>query len=239
MSPIFRMKILIALVMPFLVGCSTWNQSPDWKESPKWMDSYRTCPDSGQAYYRGIPLASHNEHVQAELFTAINPANGMIYVVRSDTAGSKSAHAKAFLYHPEAAPPALPADYWPWLGLNSLSYPCWSERHMQETSQELRKAEIFSPDVYAAWELAPGSYVLDASLHIVQPFARTVITCAAGRTTFWAVAATSFLSSKATLHELNEADGKALVLHRLRSAGMQSGGPLSKGWVGQRECPME
>lgn len=202
------------------------------------MDSLRNCPASGQAYFRGIPLASHNEHVQAERFAPIDPSNCVLYVVRSDMAGSKSAHAKIFLYQLETAPPALPSDYWPWFGLNSLLDPRWSERHMKETPRELRKAEIFTPYVYAIWELAPGPYVLDASLSISQPFARAVITCVAGRATFWAVTAKG-ITDKASLNELDEREGKAHAYHRLRSAGMQSGGPLSEGWIERRECPAE
>jgi hypothetical protein len=243
MSPTTYVRITTLLTMIFLASCVTHVESPDWRHS------YRNCSVSGQAYFRGIPLASGNEHAQAELFEPVDPSNCMIYIVRSDRPGSKSAHAKVFLYHPGTEPPALPSDYWPWFGLNSLLHPRWSERHMQETSRELRKAEIYSqvkpiysdigePDVYAAWELAPGSYVLDASLSIVQPFARAVITCTAGRATFWAVTAKG-ITALARLNELDETEGKAHVRHRLRSAGMQSGGPRSEGWVGQRECPAE
>jgi hypothetical protein len=117
--------------------------------------------------------------------------------------------------------------------------PGWYNRLIKETPRELRKAEIFTPDVYAMWELAPGSYILDASLSFGQPYARAVVTCTAGRATFWAVRAKYWITALATLNEIEEADGKALVRHRLRSAGMQPGGPLSPGWVGDRECPTE
>ena len=227
------LRVATTLAMFVLTSCTTHLESSDWR------NSYRNCPVSGQAYFRGIPLASRSEHAQAERFEPIDPANCIIYVVRSDRTGSKSAHAKVFLYHPGKAPPPLPSDYWPLFGLNSLLSPQWSARHIQETPQELRKAEIFTPDVYAMWELAPGSYVLDASLDIGQPFARAVISCTAGSATFWAVAAESFFSGKATLNNINEAAGKARVPHRLRSAGMQPGGLLSPGWVGQRECPTD
>lgn len=226
-------RIATTVMMFLLVGCATHLESPGWRYS------YRNCPVSGQAYFRGIPLASRNEHAQAELFEPIDPANCIIYVVRLDKTGPKSAHAKVFLYHPETTPPPLPSDYWPLFGQNSLFGPCWSTRHTQETPQELRKAEIFTPDVYAMWELASGSYVLDASLNIVQPFARAVVTCTAGRATFWAVASKFNITDKATLNTLDEAEGKALVRHRLRSAGIQPGGPLSPSWVGQRECPRD
>jgi hypothetical protein len=215
--------------MSFLASCA----------SPDWRDSYSVCPDSGQAYFSGIPLASRDEHAQAESFTPLDPSNCMIYVVRSDRTGSKSAQAKVFLYQRGMGPPALPPDDGNWLDTDPLLDPQWSERHLKETPQELHKAEIFGPDVYAMWELAPGSYILDASLSMSHPFARAVIACTAGRPYFWAVSATSFLSSKAKLNELDESEGKALVLHRLRSAGVQPGGPNSKGWVGQEECSTE
>lgn len=224
-----QMKIALTLAALFLASCA----SPDWRAS------YRGCSGSGEAYFRGIPLASRSEHARAELFTPIEASNCLIYVVRSDRSGSKSAPAKLFLYDPKTEPPVLPPDYWPWFGSNALTHPVWSERHWQETSRELRRAEIFSLDVYAAWELAPGSYVLDASLDIFQPFARAVVACAAGRTHFWAVAGTAWFSSKAKLYELDETEGKALVRHRLRSAGIQPGGRLSKGWVGDRVCPAQ
>ena len=86
------------------------------------------------------------------------------------------------------------------------------------------------------WELAPGSYVLDASLDWLQPFARAVVTCTAGHATFWAVAAKFIITNKATLQELDEAAGKALVRYRLRSAGVQDIWP---GKVYERECPMD
>ena len=229
MSPIV-IRIAAMLMMAFLASCATHLESSDWRYA------YRNCPVSGQAYFRGIPLASGNEHVQAELFEPIDPANCIVYIVRSDKAGPKSAHAKVFLYHPENAPPPLPSDYWPLFGLNSLFSPCWSSRHTMETPHELRKAEIFTPDVYAMWELAPGSYILDASLNIAQPFARAFVTCTAGRATFWAVAAKYIITDKTTLNSLDEAEGKALVRQRLRSGGMQPGGPFSLGWIGRREC---
>lgn len=222
-----RIAVLSAAIV--ISGCATHLLPPDW------MGSYRNCPVSGQAYYRGIPLASGDEHAQAERFAPTDPSRCMLYVVRSDTPGSKSAHAKVFVYHPGAEPPALPADR-TWFGLDPLADPRWSERHVQETSRELRKAEIFGPDVYASWELPAGSYVLDASLEIYQPFARAVVSCAAGRAAFWEVTATSFLSARATLRELDAAEGRALVRDRLRSAGMQPGGPLSPGWIGRQEC---
>jgi hypothetical protein len=118
-------------------------------------------------------------------------------------------------------------------------HPRWSERHMNETPLEFRKAEIFTPYVYAMWELAPGSYVLDVSLSIGQPFARTLITCAAAHATFWDVTPKGVITDKSSLNVLDETEGRARVLHRLRSAGMQPGGPLSKGWVGDRKCPAE
>lgn len=225
-----RIIITLTLTILSLAGCAIQTNSPPWQ------DSYRNCPESAQAYFRGIPLASRAGHEQSELFKPVDPSNCMIYVVRSDRPGSKSAHAKVFLYQPENEPPALPADFWPGWGLNTLLHPRWSERHLKETPQEFRKAEIFSPDVYVGWELAPGSYVLDASLHIFQPFAREVVSCDAGRTTFWAVTATSFLSSRAALNEISESEGKALVQQRLCSVGIQAGGPLSRDWIGERSC---
>jgi hypothetical protein len=110
--------------------------------------------------------------------------------------------------------------------------------HPREASREVRKADIKSPDVYAARELAPGSYILDASIGFGQPFARAVVTCDAGHATFWGITA-KFIFDLARLNELGEADGKTLVRHRLCSAGMQPDGPRSPRWVGDRECPTE
>lgn len=233
MSTITCIKIMTTLATLFLASCASTVASDHW------LDSHRNCPLSGQAYTEGIPLASRSEHAQAELFAPLDPANCVIYVVRSDWAGRKSARAKVFVYEPGKEPPALPPDYWPLFGLNSLAHPRWSERHMNETPQELRKAEISARHVYATWELPPGSYVIDASLDMGQPFARAVITCSTGHNTFWNVTPKSMLSTEAKLNELDETEGKAQVLHRLRSAGMQPGGPLSKGWIADRICPAE
>ena len=151
--------------------------------------------------------------------------------------GSKSAHAKIFLYSPGMEPPIPPLNCWPLFGMNCLLSPQWAERHMQETPQELRKAEIFSQDVYAAWELSPGTYIIDASISMFQPFARAVVNCTSGRAVFWAVSRPHFFSDKATLSELDDVNGKALVRDRLRSAGMQIGGPGSPTWISSQGCP--
>jgi hypothetical protein len=202
-----------------------------------WLEPYRRCPSAGQAYYMGIPLASRSEHAQAESFKPANPANCLIYVVRTDRPGSKSAQAKVFLYRRGKQPPDLPRGYWPWFGMNGLLSPCWSARHLKETPQELRKAGLFADEVYVAWELPPGSYVLDASLDAFMPFARVVTNCSAGEVVFWSVTPKHMLSSEARLTRLGETEGRARVIHRLRSAGMQPGGPLSAGWISNRACP--
>jgi hypothetical protein len=223
------MRVITTLMLVVLSACASSN----------WTAAYRNCPLSSQAHYYGIPLASRDEHAQAELFRPLDPSNCVVYVVRSDRVGAKSAHAKVFLYRPGMEPPALPANCPSWFGMNCLLDPQWSARHRRETPQELRTAEIFSGDVYAAWEVPSGTYTLDASLSMDQPFARAVVACPSGRTVFWQVSATSFLSSKATLDELDEASGKALVRGRLRSAGMQSGSPLSPNRVAEHACPVE
>lgn len=233
MSPITYVKIMTTLTTLFLTSCATMVGSHDW------LDSYRNCPVSNQAYFRGIPLASHNEHAQAERFAPLDPVNCLVYIVRSDWAGSKSSHAKVFLYKLGNEPPDLPPDYWPWFGLNSLMHPRWSERHMNETPLEFHKAEIFTPYVYAMWEIAPGSYVLDVSLSIEKPFARAIITCAASQVIFFDVTQKFLITDKAILNVLDENEGRSRVIHRLRSAGMQPGGPLSQGRIADRKCQKE
>ena len=222
--------LFVLICLSVFTGCSFLGYTSNWKQS------YRNCPVSGQAYYYGIPLASKEDHQQAELFKPVDPSNCMIYVIRSDRTGSKSAPAKIFLYSQGSEPPVLPPVYWPWFGTNTLIDPQWSARHIEKTSRELHNAEIFSREVYAAWELSPGIYVLDASIDMLQPFARASVQCIAGRSSFWDVTPKDFLSARAKLREIGADDGKELVNGQLRSVGMQPGGPFTPGRISKRDC---
>lgn len=227
--------ISILLVAILSAGCATQADSIDWRHP------YRNCPESLQSYFRGIPIASSREHSLAEHFAPLDAANCAIYVFADWSSGPKSAHASIFLYRTGAEPPVLPPDYWPPFDLNTLAHPRWSDRFLLETSKEFpefRKAEIFARDVYAMWELPPGTYVLDASNFIFSPFARTIVSCTAGQTKYWAFTINPYLGGgRADLSELDEQEGMALARFRLRSAGKQPGGPSSPGWKGDRKCP--
>jgi len=217
--------IFVLIWLSFINGCSYIEHKSNWQQS------FRNCPISGQAYYSGIPLASREEHQQAELFTPADSSNCMLYVVRSDYSGSKISHAYIFLYKQGTEPPELPADNEPWFG-----DPQWSARFLLETSREQHKAEIISREVYAAWELSPGTYVMDASIIMWEPFARVTLQCDAGHTFFWKVAPNNIFQVKVKLHEISPDDGKALIRGQLRSIGMQPGGPFTPGRIIQHEC---
>jgi hypothetical protein len=224
---------MLLLTAALLAGCATSSHNHS-------LQALRNCPESAQSYFRGIPIASLSEHEQAERFAPINEANCAIYVFANWSSGPKAAHASIFLYRKGTEPPPLPPDYWPFLGMNTLYHPRWSDRWLLETSlefPEFRKAEIFARDIYAMWELAPGTYVLDASVAIGAPFVRTTVTCRAGHTTYYGL--TKHFFQEETLNQLDEAQGRELTQFRLRSAGKQPGGPNSPGWVNYRICPAE
>jgi hypothetical protein len=220
-----RPVVLAALT---LTACANTQEAPDYR-----------CAHAGQAYLRGIPLASRHEHEQAERFAPADPANCALYLIRlaGPMTGPKSSHATFFLYR-AAQVPALPTDTGPWWGPSWLADPVWLDRHFRETGRELRKAEVFAPEVYAMWELPAGSYVLDASLFAFQPFAREAIACGAGRSLYWALEAKG-MRNRATLFELDPEAGRTWVRGHLRSAGMQPGGPGSPGWIAWQACPKE
>jgi hypothetical protein len=223
---------LVLLITAALVtGCAV----TDWRQA------YRNCPESGQAYFAGIPIASHTQHEEAERFIPTDASNCAIYVFANWSYGSKSAHASLFLYRKGTEPPTLAPDYWPLFGMNTLLHPRWSDRWLLETGSEFpefRKAEIYSKEVYAMWELAPGDYVLDASTKIWARFKRTSVTCRAGQTIYLGFTKHSWTQAL-DLNVLDEAQGRKLVRFSLRSAGKQPGGFLSPGWIGDSVCPEE
>jgi hypothetical protein len=227
--------LLLLITVALVSGCATHIEGPDWRQK------YRNCTESGQAYFSGIPIASRTQHEEAERFAPTNAANCSIYVFANWSHGSKSAHASIFLYRRGTEPPTLLPDYWPLFGTNTLMHPRWSDRWLLETSSEFPefgKAEIYSREVYAMWELAPGDYVLDASTFIAAPFKRTSVTCIAGHTTYLGLTK-HFWLEKLELNVLDVLQGRELVRFRLRSAGKQPGGYLSPGWIGESVCPKE
>lgn len=219
---------MLLLTGTIIAGCATDIEAPGWRQA------YRNCTDSDQAFFRGIPIASRAKHEEAERFAPTDAANCAIYVFADWSYGSKSAHASIFLYQRGTEPPISPTDF-----SLSLMHPRWSDRWSLETSSEypeLHKAEIYSREVYAMWELSPGEYVLDASTSAWAPFKRTSVSCIGGNTIYLGLIK-HFWLEKLELHVLDELKGRKLTHHHLRSAGKQPGGPLSPGWIRNSACP--
>jgi hypothetical protein len=226
-------RSVLALVL-VLFGCAHMMEFPRELETDDWRAQYATCSSAGEAYYAFIPLAARDQQELSQRFVPSDPSHCLLYVVRMWNVHGR---ANVFLYRSEMAP--VKPESFGFLFESKLLEPVWLDRHLKDTPREFRKAEIVSPNVFAMWELEPGTYVLDASTEGSLKFDRATIQCTAGRTLYWGVKEGA-ISVLAHLKELDAEEGQARARHRLVSAGIQPRDeqPIWRG-IQEEKCPAD
>jgi hypothetical protein len=168
------------------------------------FSALRNCEHSGMAHYDSIPLASRSEHEQAQRFTPLNQGNCLLYVVRKDDWYTGASVLKANV---ELTP--------------------------AEPSRVVITTTTFVGNVYAMWELPPGTYSLKSTFTYTlrySEFAQIELDCRPGVVRFIAVVDRGF-NHRIVLEDLTEEEGRTFVQNGIRSIGI-----LDRG-VFYKDCP--
>jgi hypothetical protein len=218
---IMGIGVAVVLVGVTLIGCSS--------TAPARVSE---CTETGTARFESIPIASRQEHEQALRFVPSSPEKCLVYVVRERDlwTGARERRVAVILTPKGFSLPRLPA-------------------HPSKLPSVLgdRVLEIHD-NVYAMWEVPPGSHLLQAfsvSGYAGVFMAQTrggsgaglgtcrELECASGEALFFAVGDRGYFHAL-ELKDLESESGKKAVRSGLRSVGVDDG--VSPGF---RDCQLE
>jgi hypothetical protein len=187
------------------------------------------CTQSGEAYFRHIPLASRSEHQQALRFAPSNPDNCLLYVVQHAFSPTGGSRATIFLAPAEFKRPPFPMRYEELISLFA--------DHIAEITDNM----------YAMWELSQGSYMLEGysgtdfraspiPIDTETPSDKLVVhvpfECRSGDVIFFRT--TSHFTDDFSLKELEKETGEKYIRKSVRSIGCAD-------WAHRliyKECPV-